>query len=164
MAQSEMTVTPALDWNRLNGRIGKKTETWTLDGEQLNNVTFFGGMAPGKPLIKERDRKHNPLPDFTRQTLLPEIPELLERTYRADRGIGTFSVLSVTPASFLAQDGVEFTYRYVDADNLTRLGLARAAIVQGELFMILYEAPRLHYYERNLPDFMTLLESASLSS
>ena len=51
---------------------------------------------------------------------------------------------------------------YVDADNLTRLGLARAVIVQGDLFMMLYEAPRLHYYERNLPDFMALLESASL--
>ena len=136
--------------------------TWTLDGEQLNNVTFFGGIEPGSPLIKERDRKNKPLPDFNRQTLLPEIPELLERTYRADRDIGTFSVLSVAPARFLAQDGVEFAYSYVDADNLTRLGLARAVIVQGDLFMMLYEAPRLHYYERNLPDFMALLESASL--
>ena len=151
VAQSDMTVTPTLDWNRLDGRIGKRTETWTLDGEQLNNVTFFGGIEPGSPLM-----------DFNRQTLLPEIPELLERTYRADRDIGTFSVLSVAPARFLAQDGVEFAYSYVDADNLTRLGLARAVIVQGDLFMMLYEAPRLHYYERNLPDFMALLESASL--
>ena len=162
VAQSDMTVTPTLDWNRLDGRIGKRTETWTLDGEQLNNVTFFGGIEPGSPLIKERDRKNKPLPDFNRQTLLPEIPELLERTYRADRDIGRFSVLSVAPARFLAQDGVEFAYSYVDADNLTRLGLARAVIVQGDLFMMLYEAPRLHYYERNLPDFMALLESASL--
>ena len=162
VAQSDMTVTPTLDWNRLDGRIGKRTETWTLDGEQLNNVTFFGGIAPGNPLIRERDRKNRPLPDFTSQTLLPEIPELLERTYRADSDIGTFSVLSVAPARFLAQDGVEFTYSYVDADGLTRLGLARAVIVQGDLFMMLYEAPRLHYYERNLPDFLALLESASL--
>ena len=57
VADSAMTVTPSRDWNRLSGKIGKQTDTWTLDGGQLNDVTFYGGIEPGKPLMKERSKK-----------------------------------------------------------------------------------------------------------
>src|SRR3546814_1135589 len=73
VADSGVTVTPGRDWNRLDAKAGKNTETWTLDGEQLNDVTFFGGIEAGKPLVKERDRKRDPLPKFTSSTLLIEI-------------------------------------------------------------------------------------------
>src|SRR3546814_20406076 len=89
-----MKVTPARDWNSLSIRPGKKAETWTLDGEQLDDVTFYGGIAPGEPLIRERSKKHKPLPKFTSETLLIEVPELLEGTYRTQKGIGTFSITS----------------------------------------------------------------------
>src|SRR3546814_10785703 len=89
-------------------KAGKNTETWTLDGEQLNDVTFFGGIEAGKPLVKERDRKRDPLPKFTSSTLLIEIPELLEGTYRTHKQIGAFRLLTTEPAKFLGQDGVSF--------------------------------------------------------
>src|SRR3546814_2722959 len=95
-AKSAMKVTPARDWNSLSIRPGKKAETWTLDGEQLDDVTFYGGIAPGEPLIRERSKKHKPLPKFTSETLLIEVPELLEGTYRNQKGIGTFSITSRT--------------------------------------------------------------------
>src|SRR3546814_1782903 len=53
VAKSAMKVTPARDWNSLSIRPGKKAETWTLDGEQLDDVTFYGGIAPG-----ERSEEH----------------------------------------------------------------------------------------------------------
>src|SRR3546814_17461842 len=120
VADSGVTVTPGRDWNRLDAKAGKNTETWTLDGEQLNDVTFFGGIEAGKPLVKERDRKRDPLPKFTSSTLLIEIPELLEGTYRTHKQIGAFRLLTTEPAKFLGQDGVSFTYEYVDADLLKR--------------------------------------------
>ena len=88
VAKSGMKVTPARDWNSLSIRPGKKAEIWTLDGEQLNDVTFYGGIAPGEPLIREQSKKQKPLPKFTRETLLVELPELLEGTYRTEKGIG----------------------------------------------------------------------------
>ena len=51
IADSSLTVTPGRDWNRLDGNVGKHTETWTLDGGQLNDLTFFAGIEPGKPLV-----------------------------------------------------------------------------------------------------------------
>lgn len=162
VADSAISVTPSRDWNRLSGKVGKNTETWTLDGGQLNDVTFYGGIAPGSPLVKERSKKKEPLPKFTSSTLPVEIPELLETTYRAYKKIGTFAVASTEPVKFLGQDGVRFTYSYTDSDQLTRKGEARAAIIRGSLYMITFDAPRLHYFDRTIGDFHALVESASL--
>ncbi|SMP60423.1 hypothetical protein SAMN06296065_10386 [Novosphingobium panipatense] len=102
------------------------------------------------------------MPKFTSSTLLIEIPELLEGTYRTHKQIGAFRLLTTEPAKFLGQDGVSFTYEYVDADLLTRRGEARAAIIAGKLYMITFDAPRLHYFDRSISDFRALVSSARL--
>lgn len=162
VADSAVAITPARDWNRLNGNVGKNTETWTLDGEQLNEVTFFGGIKQGKPLVRERSKKRDPLPKFTSSTLLIEIPELLEGTYRTYKRIGAFELLSIEPTRFLGHDGVTFNYQYVDADQLTRRGEARASIIDGKLYMVTFDAPRLHYFDIAISDFRELANSARL--
>lgn len=162
VADSAMTVTPSRDWNRLSGKIGKQTESWTLDGGQLNDLTFFGGIEPGKPLVRERSKKYDPLPKFTVSTLLVEVPELLEGTYRTYKELAAFQVTSANPSKFLGHDAVEFAYEFTDRDGLTRRGEARAAIIDKKLFMISFDAPRLHYYDRAIADFRELVTSAKL--
>lgn len=163
VADSGMVVVPSRDWNRLSGKIGKRTETWTLDGGQLNDVTFFGGIQPGDPLVKERSKKHDPLPKFGKNTLLVEIPELLEGTYRTYKDLATFELLTVEPTSFLGTDGVFFAYQYTDKDHLTRKGEARATIIDGNLYMITFDAPRLHYFEKIVRDFRSLADTARMN-
>lgn len=163
VADSGMTVTPPRDWNRLDQRPGKHAETWTLDGEQLNDVTFYGGVEPGSPLVKERHKKHAPLPKFRATTLLIEVPELLEGTYRAGKQIGGFTLTGSKPDRFLGQDGVNFTYEYTDVDKLPRKGEARAVLVGKKLYMVTFDAPRLHYFDRTLADFRALADTAKLA-
>jgi hypothetical protein len=162
VAKSEMSVTPSQDWNKLDARPGKKAETWTLDGEQLNDVTFYGGIAPGEPLVRERSKKHEPLPKFERDTLLVEVPEMLESTYRVYKKIGIFELTSAEPGRFLERDGVHFAYQYVDTDGLTRKGEARAVIIDDQLYMVTFDAPRLHYFARTLDAFRALADTATL--
>jgi hypothetical protein len=113
-------------------------------------------------LVREKNKKRDPLPKFTKGTLLIEIPELLEGTYRTYKQIAAFQLLSTEPQNFLGQDGVTFTYQYTDADGLTRKGEARAAIVASKLYMITYDAPRLHYFARSIDDFRAVASSARL--
>lgn len=160
VADSGMTVTPPRDWNRLDARPGKYAEVWTLDGEQLNDVTFYGGVEPGKPLVKERD----PLPKFTASTLLVEVPELLEGTYRAHKDIGSFTLTGSKPDRFLDRNGVRFTYEFTDQDGLPRKGEALAVLIRGKLYMATFNAPRLHYFERTLPDFRALADTAKMAN
>src|SRR3546814_11271587 len=140
----------------MEAKASKNTETRTMDGEKLNDVTFIGGIEAGKPLVKERDRKRDPLPKFTSSTLLIEIPELLEGTYRTHKQIGAFRLLTTEPPKFLGQDGVSFTYDYVDAALLTRRGDARAAIIAGKLYFITFDAPPLPYFDLSLMYFRDL--------
>lgn len=160
VADSGVTVTPTRDWNRLDAKPGKRTEVWTLDGDQLNDVTFFGGIEPGAPLLKERNKKRAPLPKFTATTLLVELPELLEGTYRAYKQIGGFSLTGSQPGRFLGRDGVHFTYEYTDKDELPRKGEARAVLIDKKLYMVTFDAPRLHFFDRTLADFRSLADSA----
>ncbi|MBA3678540.1 MAG: hypothetical protein H0W74_14310 [Sphingosinicella sp.] len=164
IADSKMTVTPPRDWNRLDASPGKNAETWTLDGEQLNDITFYSGVEAGRPLVKEPDKKRQPLPKFTESTLLIEIPELLEGTYRAYKQIGGFSLTGSRPERFLRQEGVYFTYEFTDRDDLPRKGEARAALVGKKLYMISFDAPRLHYFDKTLPDFRALADTAKLGN
>jgi hypothetical protein len=163
IAGSSLTVTLSRDWNRLGISPGKRTELWTLDGEDLNDVTFFAGIEPGKPLVREVSKKRKPLPNFTKDTLLAEVPELLEGTYRASKDIATFTVSSAKPDRFLGHGGIRFTYDYVDEDELPRRGEAQAALINGLLYMVTFSAPRLHYYDRTLEDFHALADSAKLN-
>lgn len=162
VAGSLVKVTPPRDWNRLDAKRGKSAETWTLDGEQLNDVTFYGGIEPGDPLVRERNKKREPLPKFSSTTLLAEVPELLEGTYRTNRAIGVFTLTGSEPGSFLGKPGIRFTYDYTDADRLPRKGEARAAVIDGKLFMATFDAPRLHFFDRSLGDYRALVETATL--
>jgi hypothetical protein len=155
-----VTVTPSRDWNRLSIKPGKFAETWTLDGEQLNDVTFYSGVAPGAPLVKERDKKKHPLPKFTGETLLVEIPELVEGTYRAYKQIGEFRITSSKPGTYLGSKGVEFTYEYTDGDQIRRIGEAHAAIINKKLYMATFDAPKIHFFQRSLADYRALIASA----
>ncbi|MES2989344.1 MAG: hypothetical protein V4808_15700 [Pseudomonadota bacterium] len=162
VADSSLTVTPSRDWNRLGENAGKNTESWTLDGGQLNDLTFFAGIAPGKPLVREQHKKKDPLPKFATTTLLVELPELLEGTYRTYKNIGAFQLTSTEPKKFLGQNGVIFTYEYTDEDRITRKGEATAAIIGGKLYMVSFDAPRLHYFDQAIGDVRALVATARL--
>ncbi len=161
---SALSVTPPRDWNQLGTKPGKFAETWTLDGEQLNEVTFYAGVEPGEPIVRERNRKREPLPKFRSTTLLVEVPELLEGTYRAYRQIATFAITSSRPVTFAGQEGVAFSYDYLDSDDLPRKGEAQAAIVRGRLYMITFDAPRLHFFDRGVGDYRALAGAARLEA
>ena len=163
IADSGMIVAPPRDWNRLSITPGKYAEVLTLDGEQLNDVTFYGGVEPGAPIVRERNKKRDPLPKFTATTLLVEVPELLEGTYRAYKKIGSFTLTNTRPGQFLGREGVHFTYDYTDQDDLPRKGEARAVLIDKKLYMVTFDAPRLHYFDRTLSDFRKLAEATKLT-
>lgn len=163
VAKSTLSITPPRDWNKLSARPGKKAETWTLDGERLNDISFYSDIAPGEPLLRERSKKHDPLPKLRSNSLLTDVPELLEGTYRAYFGIAVFSVGTSKPTKFLNEPAIQFTYEYVTPDELTRRGEAIAALRNGKLFMMTFDAPKLHFFDRNIEDYRALVATAKIS-
>lgn len=163
VARGAFTATSGKQWNRLEQKEGKYQELWSIDGHQLNRIAFYGAVPVDEPLIKERDKKRAPLPKLQKTMLLPDIPVLLERTYRAQHNISLFQVGVQEPASFLGRNGIRFEYTYTSPnDEVSRTGEAFAMLLDEQLYLVTYEAPALHYFERDRSEFHGIIERLKL--
>ena len=163
VAGSALTVQPDAEWNRLGVRPGRYAERWTRDGEQLDALTFYGGIEAGRPLFREIDKKNQPLPKVSATMLITDIPVLLENSYRVALGAASFKVDLVEPLAFAGNKGVRFTYSFSKQnETLQRRGEARGAVIAGKLYLITYEAPGLYYYDRSAAAFRAVAESVRL--
>lgn len=163
VADGAFNATSGTVWNRLQQSEGKYQEVWTIDGHKLNRLAFYGGVPFGQPLLKERDKKKDPLPKVTDTMLLPDVPGLLERTYRTQYGIPIFTLGTQEPAMVGGKQGIHFEYTYVSPeDEVERRGDAYAAIEGGKLFLVTYEAPALHYFDRDVAEVKAIIKSLSV--
>jgi hypothetical protein len=161
-ANSRLSATPAREWNQLSRNDGKNVELWTLDGDALNKVTFFAGIASGKPLLRELDKKHQPLPKVSRTMLMTDIPALLESTYRSQHAVNQMSITSQEPATLAGHKAIRFTYSLVANDEVRRNGEAIGALVDGKLYLVTYEAPALHFFDKDVEKYRTLAATLAL--
>lgn len=163
VAKSALTVTPASEWNRLGARPGRAAETWTLDGDTLNDLTFYGGIESGKPIIREVSKRQKPLPTFSSTMLLGDVPALLEQSYRIALDTPLVEIGTVEPAPFGGAKGVHFTYRFTrPEEDVQRQGEAWATIDGGRLYMISFEAPALHFFDAGIAGARAIVATAKL--
>ena len=159
VATSSLSVAADAGWNRWTKKPIKKEELWSLDGPLLNRIEFFGGIAAGEPLARERNKKREPLPKFAPAMHATDVAELLERTLRITQGVPDFVTEAVEPATFAGRPGFRLRYRYTTGE-LIRRGEARGSIVDGKLYLINYSAPALHYFDTGLPRATAIMDSA----
>lgn len=163
VAKSAMTVAPASDWNRWSVRPSKRGEIWTLDGIGLNELSFFGGVVPGEAIYRERDKKDEPLPRFDARMLGPELVQAVEGSYRILLRTSLFAIDEVAPSTLGGHPGVRFAYRYtVQDEEVRRKGEGRAAIVGGQLYLITFAAPEIHYFDAGIAEARAIMDSAQI--
>ena len=161
IAKSSLAAVPSSEWNRLSRTDGKFTEVWTIDGDELDKVTFFGGVIRGEPLLREVNRKHQPLPTVKATMLITDIPALLESTYRI-RGARQKSVDTQEPATLGSHKAIRFTYSFTRDDEVRRKGEGIGALVNGKLHLVTYEAPALHFFDKDVARYRALVASITL--
>ena len=157
----EMLVTAVGDWNRSTQHDLKRNESWTQNGTGLDELSFFGAVAKGKPLFRQRDKKKDPLPKFDPAMLPTDIAEWFENSARIALASAVFEVGAVRPATLAGASGIEMDFTYAtEGDNLERQGTARAAVIGGKLYMISFDAPKIHYYRAGLATALAIMNSA----
>lgn len=163
IAKSRLSATPDGEWNRLSRKDGKNVELWTLDGDSLNKVSFFGGVPVGEPLLREIDKKNRPLPKVTANMLITDIPALLEATYRSQFSVNQMEIADQEPAMLAGNKGIRFTYAFTRTDDeVQRKGEGIGAMVNGQLYLVIYEAPKLYYFDKDVDKFRKLAATLKL--
>ena len=163
VGKSDLQVTAVGDWNRATERQTKESENWTQNGIGLDDLGFYAAVKKGEALFHQRDKKKDPLPKFDPAMLPTDIAEWFENSARIALGSAVFEVGAVRPAKLAGADGVEMDFSYAtEGDNLERKGTARAAVIGGKLYMISFDAPKIHYYEAGLPTALAIMNTARI--
>jgi len=150
VAKGPVSVTPQDDWNKAGPRPIKKSEVWTLDGVNLNELYFVSGLIAGETLYRDNQKKDRPLPTFASSMQLLDIPEFFESSNRLVLDTSVFQVTSVEPMPFGGKDGIRFTYEYaMPGSSLVRKGVAAATLDGGMLYLISFTAPAVYYFDRD---------------
>lgn len=158
-----MLATPSDGWNRSTARPSDRSERWTRDGLALNELTFFAGVADGEALYFPPSGSLKDLPKFRSDMLPTDIVELFEASNRIVLESSVFAVDQVEPTKLGKHDAVRFSYNYAAQDEgLTRKGEGVAAIVDGQLYLVNFIAPALHYFERDIAEVRQLIAGVQL--
>lgn len=165
VGNGNLVVSPPRPWNRQRASFFvdiREVEDWTLNGPYLDGITFVTGLKSGRYLIRQSKRAEQQVPKFRSDMTPPEIAAMLESLYRVKGGAVDFRTLSLQPRRFVGYNGFQFDYEHLDSDELWRKGRAVGAVINGELYLVLFDAARSHYYGAALPDFESIVASAEL--
>ncbi len=167
VGDGNMSVIPPRPWNRHHAILFEDVpavEDWTLSGPLLDGITFITGLRSGHFMVRQRRSTDQQVPKFRADMTPPEIAAMLETLYRVRGGAVDFHTLSIRPRPFLKRNGFQFDYEHLDDDELWRKGRAVGVVVNGELYLVMFDAARSHYYDAALPDFEAIVASAELSA
>jgi len=158
-----MTVVSPREWNRTtrNGFADiRYVEDWTLNGPNLDGISFVTALPDNRRIIRQEYKADRQVPKFRSVMTAPEIAALMESLYRIEGGTTDWRTLNLAPRPFLGANGFQFDFEHLDSDELWRKGRAVGAVIDGRLYMILFDAARSHYYQAALPDFEAMVASA----
>ena len=158
-----LAVTPPREWNKVSARVFtdiRDVEDWTQNGPYLDGISFVTGLKDGKALVYQRSRDDRLVPKFRSNMTPPEIAAMVESLFRVRGGAVEFTTTSLAPRPFLGANGFQYDFEHLDSDEVRRRGRAVAAVVDGKLYLILFDAARSHYFNALLPDFEAIVSSA----
>ncbi|HEX8214138.1 MAG TPA: hypothetical protein VF582_01555 [Allosphingosinicella sp.] len=164
VAGGGMVVVPAVEWNRIpRGRYDiPREENWTLNGPFLDGITFIGGVENDKRIVEQRRKDDRKVPNFRSDMTPQEIADMIESFYLIRGGSVEFETTGIRPRTFLGQPGFQLDYAHLGGDELRRQGRAVGAVIGGRLYLILFDAARMHYFPAGVFEFERIVESAQL--
>ena len=165
VGNDSMAVTPPREWNKISSSLFvdiHAVEDWTQNGPYLDGISFVTGLKDGKALVYQRSRDDRQVPKFRSNMTPLEITAMIESLFRVRGGAVDFKTVALGPRRFMGYNGFQYDFEHLDGDEVRRKGRAVGAVIDGRLYLILFDAARSHYYGALLPDFEAIVSSARL--
>lgn len=140
------------EWSRIDhGRV----ELWTVDGPLLEQVAIYKGIEDGENLLVSNPLEEKPkdFPTFENTMTPLEVRDLLEATFARAQEV-EIQTFDMKPWKFADADGFRFDYKFTTKSGLRKRGFTVGAIHDEKLFMIVFSAAELYYFDK----FATELE------
>lgn len=136
-------------WNHLDFPGIKPAQVWTMEGVTVDELRIYADIRDGQvmhPNDAAAGKKKDLLFRSTMQT--EEIVSLFEGVLSRDNS--TFKLRRLEPYRFGGKPGFRFEYELVrQIDNVQLRGIGFGAVADGELFALVYHAPRLTFFPRH---------------
>jgi hypothetical protein len=165
VGNGSVVVVPPRPWNEQRRGFFDSlrwVEDWTLNGPLLDSMMFVTGLPDRQYLVRQRRSEERQVPRFRSDMLAPEIASMLESAFRVRGGAIEFQTLGLQPRQFLGYPGFQFDFEHLDTDEVRRRGRVVGAVINGRLYLIMFDAARAHYYQNALPDFEAVVTNARL--
>lgn len=166
VGDGSMAVTPPREWNRVSTVWAiddiRQVEDWTLNGPYLDSMSFVTGLKGGRYIIRQNRRDAQQVPKFRSDMTAPEVTAMLESFYRVKAGTVDLRTTSLKPRTLMGYPGFQWDYDHLDQDEVWRRGRAVGAVIGGRLYLVLFDAARMHYFDNAAGDFEAVVNSARL--
>lgn len=160
----DLSIETTISWTKLAVyKPGPKVEVWTVDGQALDSIMFFKGVADQTPLFRSKS-KTDPMPNFKAEMLPQEVTELLQSSLTKFYGEGNIllTIEGLKPTQFLSSVGFRFDMRFTNQKGLNYLGAGAATVKNNLLYMVIYTGTQIHYFNRYAEEFEQIIASASI--
>lgn len=152
----DMTLTSDLEWARIKSH---RNEMWTIDGLLLNRLMIYSRVAPGEHVFQRaKERRSRPDgPWFRAGMRLDELQQLVVDGLVDQNWVGV-AASHARPHDFGGVEGLRFDLRMTHPDGLVYEGTAAVVEREGKLTVLVWLAPKEHYYGRDIVAVNAMLD------
>jgi hypothetical protein len=136
-------------WNHISAPGMGPAEVWTMEGTPVDQLLLYPGIKDGQAIHAESGAGKQKSFEFRARMQPDEIATLFEGMLTRDGS--RYRLVKLEPMDFSGQKGFRFEYSLVrKIDNVQLTGVGYAVVNRGELFAVIYMAPRLVFYPRHI--------------
>lgn len=150
-------------WNHLDFPGIKPAEIWTMEGVTIDEFLIYSGIKDGQAM-HPAGRTVEGQKDLVFRSAMQneEVVALLEGVLSRDGS--TFKLLRLDPYPFAGRKGFRFEYERIrKVDNVQLRGVAFGAVDKGELFAVVYHAPRLTFFNKHQASVEAIARSVAIN-
>jgi hypothetical protein len=148
---STYSITTTRGWSHIAGT----PSTWTKDGLSVGFFWTWSQLKDGQSLFPNSEKK---LPTYRGNSTEIEISEFVADTIEAIVPGSDVQIESFKPIAFGSVEGFRFTIRY-DQNGLAKKGLVSGAQRANGLDLIIFLAPKEHYFDYYAPEIEGILQT-----
>ncbi len=150
-------------WNQINAPGLGPAQIWTMEGLPVDQLMIYTGIKNDEAIHAERNDGKTKSFKFRSGMQPDEIVALFEGMLTRDGS--RFKLVKLAPAAFGGGKGFRFEYSLSrKVDNVQLSGIGYGTVSKGELFAIVYMAPRLTFFSRHQTRVERIAQSALVKS